>query len=121
MESQQLPLPVFIELPPFQRYREDYLDDASYRLLQVLLVKNPEAGAVVQGTGGLRKLRLEDAHRGKGKRGGLRVLYYWWSEKLEFWLFTLYSKDEMKNLTARDLAAFKTMLANELRIRRLHP
>lgn len=120
MESQQTRLPVFIELPPFQRYREDYLDDASYQLLQALLANNPEAGVVLQGTGGLRKLRFEDSHRGKGKRGGLRIIYYWWSGNEQFWLFTLYSKDEMKDLTARELGMLKTMLANELRSRRMH-
>jgi hypothetical protein len=62
-----------IELPPFQRYREDYLDDA-----------------------------------------------IWWSGKEQFWLFTLYSKDEMKDLTAREMSILKTMLANELRSRRMH-
>ncbi|BBU68849.1 MAG: hypothetical protein KAZ37_02260 [Rhodocyclaceae bacterium] len=55
----------------------------------------PEAGDVIEGTGGLRKLRYADATRGKGKRGGLRVIYYWWVSGAQFWLFTLYNKDEM--------------------------
>jgi hypothetical protein len=121
MESQPIPMPVFVELPPFQRYREDYLDDAGYRLLQILLLKNPEAGSVLRNTGGLRKLRFEDQHRGKGKRGGLRVIYYWWAAKRQFWLFTLYDKDEMKDLTPKELSLLKDMLANELRIRQKHP
>jgi hypothetical protein len=69
----------FVELPPFVRTRKDYMDDDAYRLLQLELMDNPTAGAVIEGTGGLRKLRQADPRRGKGKRGGLRVIYYWWS------------------------------------------
>lgn len=68
-----------IELPAFERYREDYLDDQGFCDFQNLLMKNPESGDVIEGTGGLRKIRFADAKRGKGKRGGLRVIYYWWS------------------------------------------
>ena len=57
---------------------------------------NPEAGDVIPGTGGLRKLRFADERRGKGKRGGLRVIYYWWDPGSQFWLFTIYDKDETK-------------------------
>ena len=63
----------FVELPPFARTRKDYMDDDAYRLLQLELMDNPTAGAVIEGTGGLRKLRQADPHRGKGKRGGLVV------------------------------------------------
>jgi hypothetical protein len=61
----------FVELPPFERARRNYLDDEAYRLLQCELMENPTAGAVIEGTGGLRKLRQTDPRRGKGKRGGL--------------------------------------------------
>jgi len=121
MDSQRKPFPVFVELPPFQRYREDYLDDAGYRLLQFMLLKNPEAGAVLRHTGGLRKFRFEDQHRRKGKRGGLRIIYYWSTADRQFWLFTLYDKDEMNDLTARELSLLKDMLANELRNRQKQP
>jgi hypothetical protein len=67
---------VFVELPPFERYRADYLDDDAFLRLQQLLMLNPAAGALIPGTGGLRKLRYSDERRGKGKRGGLRVIYY---------------------------------------------
>ena len=69
----------FVELPPFERTRKEYLDDEAYRTLQLALMENPTAGAVFEGTGGLRKLRQADPRRGKGKRGGLRVIYYWCS------------------------------------------
>ena len=62
-------LPTFVELPPFERFREDYLNDDDYRLFQTMLLSDPEAGDVIRGTGGLRKVRFEDKLRGKGKRG----------------------------------------------------
>ena len=58
---------VFIELPAFERLRGQYLDDESFRALQNVLMENPVAGDVIQGTGGLRKLRWTDKRRGKGK------------------------------------------------------
>jgi hypothetical protein len=67
---------VFIELPAFERHRSTYLDDDGFLQLQDTLMADPAAGDVVEGTGGLRKLRFADARRGKGKRGGLRVIYY---------------------------------------------
>lgn len=109
---------VFVELPAFDRYRADYLDDAAFAGLQRTLMKNPEAGEVIEGTGGLRKLRFADARRGKGTRGGLRVIYYWWSAGMQFWLYTLYDKDEMADLTAGERKALKTMLKAELEFRR---
>ena len=67
----------FVELPPFERTRKDYMDDEAYGLLQLELMANPKAGAVIEGTDGLRKLRQADPRRGKGKRGDLRIIYYW--------------------------------------------
>ena len=77
---------VFVELPAFERFRADYLDDLTFGDLQNALMSNPEAGDVIEGTGGLRKMRFADRRRGKGKRGGLRVIYYWWSAGMQFWL-----------------------------------
>jgi len=109
---------VFIELPAFERYRSDYLDDDGLLALQNLLLKRPEAGDLIQDTGGLRKLRFADVRRGKGKRGGLRVIYYWWTSGLQFWLFTLYDKDEMSDLTAQQRKTLKAMIKAELEARR---
>ena len=108
---------LFVELSPFARFRADYLDDEGFRSLQTLLMRNPEAGDVIEGTGGLRKLRFGDARRGKGKRGGLRVIYYWWSAGRQFWLFTLYDKDEADDLTAREKKLLKDLLKAELEAR----
>lgn len=82
------------------------------------MLMNPEAGEVIEGTGGLRKMRYGDPRRGKGKRGGLRVIYYWWDGGRQFWLFTLYDKDEMENLSADEKKALKRMLKAELEVRR---
>ena len=75
---------VFIELPAFERYRDDYFDDDDFGWLQGALMANPEAGDLIEGTGGLRKLRFGDRRRAKGKRGGLRVIYYYWTGGPEF-------------------------------------
>lgn len=79
---------------------------------------NPAAGDVIEGTGGLRKMRFADPRRGKGKRGGLRVIHFYWADGPEFWLFTLYDKGEMADLTARQRAALKQLLRTELIMRR---
>ena len=109
---------LFVELPAFARFRQDYLEDEQFRELQNALLQNPEAGDVIEGTGGLRKARHADARRGKGKRGGLRVIYYWWRPGSQFWLFTLYDKDELDDLSAKERRALKDMLKRELEARR---
>jgi hypothetical protein len=109
---------LFVELLAFQRYRADYLDDDGFRALQQALMKNPETGDVIEGSGGLRKMRHADARRGKGKRGGLRVIYFWWAVGRQFWLFTLYNKDEMTDLSAKERQMLKDMLTQELEARR---
>ena len=109
---------LFVELPAFTRFRQDYLDDEQFRGLQNALLQRPEAGDVIEGTGGLRKVRHADPRRGKGKRGGLRVIYYWRRPGSQFWLFTLYDKDELDDLSAKERRALKDMLKRELEARR---
>ena len=109
---------IFVELPAFERHREKYLDDDGFRELQNLLMKRPEAGDPMPDTGGLRKLRFGDVRRGKGKRGGLRVIYYWWISGLQFWLFTVYDKDEITDLTSQQRKVLKAMIKAELEARR---
>ena len=110
---------LFIELPAFERHRQDYLSDDSFRELQWMLMTNPEAGDMIEGTGGLRKIRFKDAKRNKGKRGGLRVIYYWWQKGTQFWLFTIYNKDEMDDLTPDQKKLLKELHKHELDARRL--
>jgi hypothetical protein len=104
----------FIETPTFTALIAEYLEDDEYRALQSLLASDPEAGNVIQGTGGFRKLRWADRRRGKGKRGGLRVIYYYLSADAQIWLMTLYDKDEMADLSAAEKRALKAALEAEL-------
>lgn len=107
----------FLELPLFERYRESYLDDSGLSRLQALLIANPEIGEVIQGTGGLRKVRFGDLRRGKGKRGGLRVIYLWWPERNQIWLVTLFDKNEAADLTPAQRQTLKALIKTELRVR----
>ncbi len=66
----------FVELPPFERYRREYLDDGAFSALQQELMATPLAGDLIMGTGGLRKIRFSDPRRNKGKRSGTRIIYY---------------------------------------------
>ena len=109
---------VFVELPPFARFRDDYLSDDAFLNLQVTLSKQPDAGDVIEGSGGLRKLRFADKRRQKGKRGGLRIIYYFWMPGRQIWLFTLYDKDEMDDLTAAELNSLRKLLDAEVAARR---
>ncbi|MGX1187146.1 hypothetical protein AB7M29_004825 [Pseudomonas sp. F-14 TE3623] len=111
---------LFIELPVFQKHRNDYLDDELFRSFQLELLKNPETGDLVEGMGGLRKVRFSDQRRGKGKRSGLRVIYYWWSGFDQFWLFTVYSKNEQDDLSPSQKKLFRQTLDSEINTRSHH-
>jgi hypothetical protein len=109
---------VFLETPLFTRLLGDYLTDESYRELQRTLMKNPELGDVMPGTGGFRKVRWNDSRRSKGKRGGLRIIYYYLTADRQIWFFTLYDKDETAELTAKEKRILKKAIQNELEARR---
>lgn len=111
---------VFVELPPFERHRASYLNDQDFRLLQLLLMKDPFAGDAIKGTGGLRKLRFAAPQRHKGKRSGIRVIYYFWLPGYQFWLFTVYGKDVQDDLTDSQRKALRTMLEREYLSRTNH-
>lgn len=108
---------VFVELPAFERHRAEYLNDDGFRGLQNALMKDPVAGDLIEATGGLRKVRHADPRRGKGKRGGLRVIYYWWEQGVQFWLFTLYDKDEMDDISPKERKVLKERVKLELAAR----
>ncbi len=110
---------VFIETPLFTRLLQDYLDDQSYRALQVTLLKNPVSGVLIPGTGGFRKLRWMNPGRGKGKRGGLRIIYYYLKDKHQIWFFTIYDKDQLTDLTTEDKRVLKHAIQKELATRRV--
>ena len=64
-------------------------------------------------------MRFADSRRGKGTRGGLRIIYYYWSAGRQFWLFAIYAKGEVRDLTAEQRRMFKSALKAELATRRL--
>jgi mRNA-degrading endonuclease RelE of RelBE toxin-antitoxin system len=90
-----------IETPIFTRKIKDVLSDDEYSKLQWALVINPEAGAVIAGSRGLRKLRW--VVPGKGKRGGLRVIYYWYVRDEKMYMLFVYKKKEQDDLTAKQI------------------
>ena len=109
---------VFFETPLFTRLLPDYLNDTEYRALQKALLENPERGDVMPGTGGFRKIRWEDKRRGKGKRGGMRVIYYHLMTDHQIWFFTVYGKNEATDLTPDEKKALKKAIQIELGARR---
>jgi len=107
----------FFEAPAFTRYVSSYLTDDDYREMQGRLATAPEAGDMIPGTGGFRKLRWADPKRGKGQRGGLRVIYYYFPGERQIWLITLYGKNEASDLTPKQKQTLKSAIEDELRVR----
>jgi mRNA-degrading endonuclease RelE of RelBE toxin-antitoxin system len=99
---------VFVETPVFTRRIADYLDDDEYARLQLFLGLHPQTGKVIQGSGGIRKLRWPGS--GRGKRGGLRVIYYWWALKERISMLMVYAKSEKDDLTAEQLKQLRNQL-----------
>ena len=89
---------LFIEAPKFTELVKEHLSDDEYAALQWMLLERPDAGPIVPGSGGVRKLRW--GLRGRGKRGGFRVIYYWKTADDEIWLLTLYDKNVQGNIPA---------------------
>ena len=104
---------VIIETPIFTRRIQAILADDEYRLLQAQLVRKPDAGKIIPGSGGLRKLRWSAG--GHGKRGGIRVIYYRFvSPKVVLMLFA-YPKNERDDLTSDQLKQLKNIVEGEYR------
>lgn len=99
---------VFIEATFFEKYRANYLTDEQYSALQSELLAYPDAGDVIQGSGGLRKIR--SASGGRGKRGGVRVIYYYLMQKQRFYLLTIYAKNEVSDLTKAEIKQLRTFV-----------
>ena len=95
----------FVETRLFTRLVQEYLSDDEYSKLQEALLSNPEAGDVIPGSGGVRKLRWGLA--GRGKRGGVRILYFLRTRQGQIWMLTLYAKNVTENISARVLKQIK--------------
>lgn len=102
----------FVELSVFARIREIYLDDQEFGRLQAYLIAHPDAGAVIAHTGGCRKLRW--AGSGRGKRGGIRVIYFWQRTNGQVVFVTVYAKNVVESIPTATLRAMKEAFDEEV-------
>lgn len=103
----------FVESPLFTKQVHDYLTDEEYGAFQVFLATNPDTGAVVRGSGGVRKVRW--SRRGTGKSGGVRVLYFTRTEDGEIWLLLIYAKSATDSIPGHILKALKEVMEHATR------
>ncbi len=99
---------VIIETNVFTRRIKELMSDDEYKLLQESLINRPDVGVVIQGTGGLRKLRWK--LEGRGKSGGVRIIYYWVSADDQIYMLYSYPKNEQEELTADQKKLLKKMV-----------
>lgn len=97
----------FIESPTYSDQIDDLLSDDEHNLLQIELLERPEAGGIIPGSGGLRKLRWSVA--GSGKRGGIRVIYYLYHRDTAYMLFA-YRKNRQEDLTRDQVKLLRTLI-----------
>lgn len=95
----------FIETKLFTRLIGDYMSDEEYLVLQNALMSNPEAGDLIRGSGGVRKLRW--SLTGRGKRGGIRVIYYLRTQQGQIWMLTAYAKNVAETIPVGVLKKIK--------------
>ena len=95
----------FVETKLFTRLVQEYLSDDEYSQLQQAIIANPEIGSVIPGSGGVRKMRWGVA--GRGKRGGLRIIYFLRTRHGQIWMLTLYAKNVAENISAHFLKQIK--------------
>ena len=96
----------FIETPIFTKKINELISDEEYRLLQAELIQNPKSGDVIRNSQGLRKLRWKV--QGKGKRGGIRVIYYFYLSRDQIFMLYPFKKSENEDLTPEQLKALAT-------------
>ncbi len=102
---------VIIETPIFSKQLRTTLSDDEYRQLQQSLVRQPDAGQIIPGSGGLRKLRW--SAEGRGKRGGVRLIYYWFTAQAHLLLLFIYPKNVQDDLTPNQLRQLKKIVEEE--------
>ena len=99
---------VFIEIPVFTEDLLELLSDDEYKEMQKTLLLEPETGDLIQGSGGFRKMRWKQG--GKGKRGGVRVIYYWEKSTQKFYLVFIYKKSVQEDLTPDQIKLLKSLV-----------
>lgn len=99
---------LFIETPLFTKLIQELVPDENYRLLQQTLILRPETGDLIQGGGGLRKIRWKLP--GRGKRGGLRVIYYWDVAADTIYMLLPYPKHQQEDLTPAQLKMLRNLI-----------
>lgn len=102
---------VIIETSIFTRQVQTLLTDDEYKQLQRMLVVRPETGAIIRGSGGLRKVRW--SVRGRGKRGGVRVIYYWVTAQDRLLMLLIYAKNVQDNLSPEQLQVLRQIVKEE--------
>ncbi len=103
----------FVETPVFTRGLQNLLEDEEYRALQLALLFRPEQGLIIPGSGGLRKLRW--SQKGKGKRSGCRVIYYWDEKQETFYMLLAYAKSKQDDLTPAQMKVLTKLVKEELK------
>lgn len=103
----------FVETSVFTTAIQRHLDDEPYRQLQIALMLRPEQGAVIPGSGGLRKIRW--GRRGTGKRSGLRVIYFWFPGDQAFYMLYAYAKSEQGDLTPAQIRQLRRIVLEEFK------
>lgn len=98
----------FIETPTFTRLLLGLLTDDEYSGLQNVLAEHPERGDLIRGGGGIRKLRF--ALAGRGKRGGVRVIYYWLRDNGQIYMLLIYPKSKKDDLSDRETALLRELV-----------
>ena len=104
---------IFIETPQFCAWRERHLDDRTLLALQVRLIADPDAGDLIRGAHGLRKVRVP--LQGRGKRGGGRVIYYWWSAEDRCYLLYGYAKSARADVTTAQIKRLARAMTEEMK------
>lgn len=99
---------MIIETPIFTKLITQFMSDDEYRALQEALIMRPELGVVIKNSGGLRKLRW--SLQGRGKSGGVRVIYYWMNADEQLYMLLAYPKNEQENLTDAQLSALRAIV-----------
>lgn len=101
----------FIETSVFTKSIQKLLPDESYRMLQIALLLRPGAGSVIKGSGGLRKIRWKLP--GSGKRGGLRLIYYW-DPPDDIYMIFIYKKTDLKDLSPQQIKTLKQLIEENM-------